>query len=51
MTSDSTGLHFDASLSKAKSCFGDDLWLFELKILDFKEPACSALGSNRGAAS
>ena len=38
MTSDKTGLHFDASLTRAKICFGGDLWLWELKIRDFNEP-------------
>lgn len=51
MTSDKTGLHFDASLTSAKICFGDDLWPFELKTLDFNEPAWFDWGSKRGAAS
>ncbi len=39
ITSDSTGLHFDVSLTKAKICLGVDLWPLELKTLDFNEPA------------
>ena len=36
---DSTGLHFEASLTRAKICFEGDLWPLELKTLDFSDPA------------
>ena len=39
MTLDRIGLHFEASVTSANICFGDDLRPLELKTLDFSEPA------------
>lgn len=46
-----TELHFEASLTKAKTCFGDDLMSLELKTLDLREPVSLSLDNRRGAAS
>ena len=44
-------LHFEASLTKAKTCFGDDLMSLELNTLDLREPVSLSVDDMRGAAS
>ena len=40
MTSVNISLHFEDSVSKAKTCVGGDLRFLELKTLDLSDPDC-----------